>query len=180
ARRLCHSAGAGGPDRLWRDHGLALDTFFCAVCLVFGFPLTGRWEQALNGGTIFDLFVYPFVLLFLFVGSLDNFDQQFWWHNHHAVVVSDDNVSWLHGSATASNGAVHLPWDVTATQNGRVVAVGIDRQTNCERGGGVPGAPVGDDSICAAYFGTHGQDISESSGTFFSAGFHDHNVILLD
>src|SRR5699024_8526595 len=133
-----------------------------------------------NGGTIFDLFVYPFVLLFLFVGFFDDFDQQFWWYNHHAVVVADDNIAWLYGGATASNGAIHFPWDVTATYNGRAIAVGIDRNINIEHGRGIPDATVGDNGVGTAYFGPHGQNISERSGALFAAGFHDHDVVLLD
>src|SRR5699024_4309425 len=159
--------------------GLHLLALFRAVRLVFGFPLTGRWEQTINGSTVFDLLVYPLVLLLLLEGFVDDFDQHFWWHNHHAIVVTDDDVSGLHSGATASDGAIHFPRDVTTTQHCRVVAVGIDRNVYVQHSSGVTDATVGNDRVRAAYFGAHRQHVTEGSGAFFATCFHNDDVVLL-
>src|SRR5699024_215381 len=159
-----------------RNHLLTLG---CAVCLVFGFPLTGWWEQTVNGSTVFDLFVDPFVLFFLLVGFVNDLDEHFWWNNYEAVVITNADVVWLHGGATASNGCVHFPWHVTTTQHSGVVTVGVDRDANFSYGSSVTDTAVGDHSVCAANLGTHGQDVTEGSGTFFTACFHDDDVVWL-
>src|SRR5690625_2126674 len=159
--------------------GLHLLALFCAVSLVFGLPLTGRWEQAVNGSSVFDLFVYPPVLLLLLEGFVDDFDQHFWWDHDDAVVITDDNVAGLNGGTAAGDGAVHFPRNMAATQHGRVVAVGVDRNVYIEHGRGVTDTAVGNDGVGTAYFGTHGQDVAECSGAFFAACFHDDDVIVL-
>src|SRR5699024_10668384 len=88
-------------------------------------------------------------------------------------------VVWLHGGATASNGCVHFPWHVTATQHSWVVTVRVDRDANFSYGSSVTDTAVGDHSVCAANFGAHGQDVTEGSGTFFTACFHDDDVVWL-
>src|SRR5699024_963670 len=125
------------------------------------------------------LFIYPFVLEFLFEGLINDFDQQFGWDHYDAVVITNDDVIWLHGGATAGDGAVHFPWHVAAPQDCGVVAVGIDRNIDVEYGRRVTNTAVGDDRGCPAHLGAHGQHISEGTGAFFTACFHHDDVVWL-
>src|SRR5699024_1392304 len=97
-----------------------------------------------------------------------------------SVVITDDDVAGLYGCAAASDGAVHFPRDVTTTQHCRVVAVGIDRNVDIEHGSGVANSAIGDDRVRAAYFGAHGQHVTQGSGAFFATCFHHDDVVLLD
>src|SRR5690625_7381480 len=143
-----------------------------AVGLVFGFPLTGWWEQAVNGSTVFDLFIYPFVLEFLFEGLINDFDQQVGWDHYDAVVITNDDVIWLHGGATAGDGAVHFPWHVAAPQDCGVVAVGIDRNIAVELGRKVTNTDVGEHWGCHEHLGGRGQHDSTRNGACFTASVH--------
>src|SRR5699024_4372887 len=99
---------------------------------------------------------------------------------YDSVVITDDDVAGLYGGATASDGAVHFPRDVTTTQHCRVVAVGIDRNVYVQHSSGVTDATVGNDRVRAADFGAHGQHVTEGSGAFFATCFHHDDVVLLD
>src|SRR5699024_3726070 len=130
--------------------GLHLLALLRAVSLVLGFPFTRWWEEAINGSTVLDLFVDPLVLLFLFEGLVNNFDEHLRRNDYDSVVITDDDVAGLYGGATASDGAVHFPRDVTTTQHCRVVAVGIDRNVYVQHSSGVTDATVGNDRVRAA------------------------------
>src|SRR5699024_35895 len=160
--------------------GLHLLALLRAVSLVLGFPFTRWWEEAINGSTVLDLFVDPLVLLFLFEGLVNNFDEHLRRNDYDSVVITDDDVAGLYGGATASDGAVHFPRDVTTTQHCRVVAVGIDRNVYVQHSSGVTDATVGNDRVRAADFGAHFQDVTDGFGVFFATCFHYVVVVLLD
>src|SRR5699024_2504326 len=136
--------------------GFHLLALFCAVGLVLGFPLTRWWEQSVNGGTVLDLFLDPLVLLLLFEGFVDHFDQQIWRNNNHTVVLSAAAVIGLHGGATARDRAVHFPWDVTTTEHSRVVPIRVHRNVNVYNSCRIAHATVGDNRVGATNLGTHG------------------------